>query len=294
MTLGVGCLKLFKGKMAGFLLAAVLPVSLFSWTIPLEESRLKVGYAVGKYIGITESYGEAGLFIPLSCPGTWRTFGEIKTYRFDDGKWGLSSGLGLRFVGNEDDIWGLNVYYDQRKRTSTHSFNRVGFGLEFLSSCWDLRLNTYCPIHPLHSYSHNKKYFTYEGTDYLASCRIEGRSEAGGADLEFGMPLFECDDFKGYAGLGGYYVGWTHQDRNYAGGMARLDLGWTEMFALRLRGSYDQHNKTHLQAIFSLELPFDWMNCFCESTYCRDPLLQEVYRNGVIFIDKCCNFEKNW
>jgi hypothetical protein len=261
----------------------------------LENARFEVGYSWGKFIDIRREYAEIGLFLPLMLSnenGLW--FGDGRGYRFNDSKWGASGGLGYR-TWLQDSIVGANVYYDWLEGEFSRGFQRIGVGLEWLGSCWDIRVNGYIPIGKNSETGHRRVFDDFIGP-FVATCRHKEIAIREGFDAEIGFPLgCWCDDFTLYAAAGPYYYRRHLRHDNFWGGYARLELGWNSYLFFQVRTSYDRVNHSETQGQVFLRIPFDLLcgSCGCDNP-CLRLLSQPVRRNGIIFTKECCVFTKNW
>jgi hypothetical protein len=260
---------------------------------PLKHGNIALRYAVGSYIGIDQNYFEGDLFVPLLSAPRVIAFGEFDGYRFDNGKLGFSVGVGARTKLWNNEIVGVNVYYDSRTSHFNKVFNRVGVGFEWIGCLFDARINGYFPVnnffHNGHCHVHR-----YIGPAAIAIQKREFASVEG-FDFELGKPFCFCNkDFLTYIAAGTYYYRFRFFE-NYWGGMARVNIDWRELVGLEMRGSYDKTNKGTFQAIFSISLPFEYFfgSKIC-CPICRDPMWQPVERNGIIFTKKCCIFNPSW
>lgn len=275
----------------------------------LTYGRLEAGYAFGKYIGIRHDYAEIGLFLPVTFSDQWVPFVDVRGYRFNNAKWAASSGIGVRAWGYDDRIWGANLYYDYLEGQFQQRFHRLSLGVEWLGSCWDLRINGYFPLG--NRFHHSKPVIFNYVANYIGTCRHTESAISQGFDAEIGMPLGCWCDISVYGGIGPYYYRTPHEKHSwvgavgpfyyetlaesYWGGQARLEINWKSYVCLQVRTSYDRTNRWQAQGRILLSLPFD-IFCGCSSfTDCCDRLItQPVQRNGIIFTDHCCSYTKNW
>jgi hypothetical protein len=257
----------------------------------LALSHLEVSYSVGKFIGIDENYAELGVFAPLYLSNSYLAFLDCRGYRFNDSKWGESTGVGFRRALTNYHILGANLYYDNLEGDFHKSFNRLGVGLEWLGNCLDLRLNGYFP---LGSETHSSKKISYENYmgDYHATCHEEQFSISRGFDAEIGGCFFNRNKFVAYGAVGTYYY-FSKDDTNYFGGQARLEVFFNSIVSLQVKTSYDSVNHSHTQGRILLSIPLDF---FCKKPRCfyRNKILQPIKRNSIIFTDKCCDYTWNW
>lgn len=258
---------------------------------PFFKTRIEAGYSAGQLIGIKQSYAELGLFIPICSTDALTSFVDCRGYRFNNAKWGISSGIGLRKCLDSDHAVGANAYYDYLEGNFHKSFNRLGFGLEWLGECLDFRINTYLPVgHQTHS-SETVEYNDYTG-NYRATCRENQFSIGSGFDAEIGGHFGYWNNFTLYGGIGPYcYL--SKQESNYFGGQARIEASYHSLVSIQIRSSYDSVNQSQTQAQIQISIPFEILSdrliSFCENT-----ILQPVRRNGVIFTDDCCDYKWNW
>lgn len=264
------------------------PVSLV-----LDSTRLEVGYVTGNFIGLKQDYLDIGAFAPVAQIDDLFTFVDAKGYRFDNSKWGASAGFGFRTWSFSDNyLIGSNVYYDFLQG-HWRDFNRIGFGLELLGWCWDLRLNGYVPVLDFEHHSKRRVFDDFEG-DYCAFCVKREFSPRAAFDLELGIPIGCWCNFSSYFALGPYYYNWRHYSKSYWGGQARLEFYWKTFLSIQVQTSYDRVNHSQTEGKFMLFLPLDLL-CFEDShDPCVDLLYQPVQRNGIIFTRRCCDFKWNW
>lgn len=259
---------------------------------PLQYSRLEVGYSWGDFIGIDEDYAEFGLFMPLLLSKQYVIFVDGREYQFRDSHWGLSVGLGARGVLCNGNLLGINAYYDNLEGTLDKVFNRVGIGIEYLTPCWDFRINGYYPVGS-RNYISGLQVIDYEG-GFFELCNTTEYGISKGFDAEIGAPLFCCCEFKVYGAIGPYFY-----DRNvnpgFWGGYARLEATLYDTLYLRVRSSYDHVYNSRTEVSALLNIPFDLLCCWkCCKDCCLDFLTQPVRRNGVIFTKDCCGCVPNW
>lgn len=258
----------------------------------VQEPRLEFGYAVGDFITIDRNYAEIGLFVPATFDD-WQPFFDIEGYRFDNGRWAASTGVGLRRIICDNTVVGANVYYDYRESNFKNHFNQIGVGVEWLTSCWDFRLNTYFPFSQKES-GHGCKFDLGDG--FFASNHRDSFAYTG-FDAEIGTPLTSFCGFDLYGAVGPYYYKNRHRHHNgFWGGFARLELDWMTIFTVTLQASHDKVYHTNVQGIFEVSIPFDFF-CFnsCnEGCGCNCNIIQPIVRNNLIQIDDCCSWKWNW
>lgn len=257
-----------------------------------QDPIIGLGYYTGKYISIDRDYGEISLFVPSSEVDCWSFFLDAHGYCFLNGKWAGSVGGGVRWDVSSCQTLGVNVYYDFRRAKSHHNFNQIGVGFEWLSNCWDLRVNTYFNAGS-RKHSSGFVFFDDIGDGFEADRRRIEYSYQG-FDAEVGFPIFDYCDFDFYvAGGPYYYVNKNHND--FWGGYGRAVVDWKSMVSAEIKVSHDKIYHTNVQGIFRISFPFDF---FCASSCdecCDDDCAYpQVYRNGVILTDDCCHWNWNW
>lgn len=255
------------------------------------QSRIEARYSTGRFIGIKQDYGEAGMFAPLYLSDCFFSFLDYRDYRFNNSKWGTSAGIGIRKCLGNDNIAGANIYYDYLEGKFHKSFNRLGLGFEWLGNCWDLRINAYFPLGHQANFSRTHHYDHYVG-NFHATCREKEFAFNRGFDAELGLPFWCWDNFTAYGAIGPYYYS-ARNKSHYYGGQARIEIHYASLITLQVRSSYDHVNHSRTQFQIEISLPFEIL---CGNINCcfRDLFLQPVRRNGVIFTDHCCNYTWNW
>ena len=258
---------------------------------PFFKTRIEAAYSAGRFIGIKQDYLDLGLFVPVCLTDSLVSFIDGRGYRFNNAKWGLSSGIGLRkWLGN-NQVAGVNVYYDYLEGRFHKSFNRCGFGFEWLGESLDFRVNTYLPLGNQMNSSETVKYDDYIGS-YHATCRENQFSIGKGFDAEVGGH-FQCwNNFTLYGAIGPYYYS-SKQKSNFFGGQARIELSYNSLISIQIRSSYDSVNQLRAQGQIQISIPFEILSNKL-SSFCENPILQPVRRNGVIFTDDCCDYKWNW
>lgn len=260
----------------------------------LQYSRLEAGYSWGDFIYINEDYAELGLFVPLMLSNHFVIFADARGYRFNDHSWGTSVGLGVRGFICDNQLLGVNVYYDHFKSRYNNDFNRLGVGFEYLGPCCEYRINGYFSVG---NESQTFDSFTcpYRGTIYEYNQYEVESSIGNGFDAEMGSSIFCCCNFRVYGAAGPYFYK-SNRHGNIWGGYARLEFNLYDYFFIRVRSSYDDvyHSRTQVTALVSV--PLDILcNWRCCRDYCLDFLTQPVRRNGILFTNQpCTNSTWNW
>lgn len=254
----------------------------------IGQPELELSYAVGDFIAIKHNYAGIGLLYPLSNLH-YNPFIDLHGYRLDNGKWAGSFGVGFRTDFNDCSVIGANIYYDYRRGNHKRSFNQIGIGAEWLTDCWDIRINGYIPV-GTRVHKENCRFVDY-GDDFFAF-RWDSEFAYTGIDAEIGAPIKRWCDVEIYGAAGPYYYERCSY-RCFWGGYARLEANWKSILSMQVRVSYDHVYRTNVQGVFKLSLPFDW---FCSNSCCNPcpSTWKKVYRNDMILTDHCCKWKWNW
>ncbi len=270
-----------------------------------NELFLKAGGACGRYIGLKENYLETGIWYAPDIQDNWVPLVDTSFYLLENDTWAASAGIGFRWTPCDcTGAFGANLYYDCRRfkfrdycnceplGKEHHFLNRIGIGVEWLSDCFDARVNGYIPIGNSR-FSGRKTSFNQIGNGYFASYR-KYEFNLYGVDGEIGYraPIYCGLDL--YAAIGGYYYG--HREiKDIIGPQARLALLYSEYIELEGIYTYDRVNGNCLQGkvLFSIPLDSLW-DCFECSSDCFNFLKQPIKRNGIIFTERRCCWNYNW
>jgi len=217
----------------------------------------------GRGVGYKHGYSSLDFFFAPAEQGCWGLpFFDVRGHVFDNGKWAANAGLGWRYLG-PDSCWvlGANVYYDYRK-SHQNNFNQVSFGLEALSSNWELRANGYIPVglkhHSYRSHFSDFSFSGFSGNNILLSQTEKRKFEQtmAGLDAEVGYHFWSSDCFDLYAGIGPYYFHGEHKHRNAVGGKVRITAEITEYLTLEVSDTWDEVFHNRPQGLIALNLPF--------------------------------------
>ncbi|KAF3361664.1 Uncharacterized protein PHSC3_001787 [Chlamydiales bacterium STE3] len=259
---------------------------------PLPYSRLEVGYTAGKYIGAKRCYIELGGFWPAMLGDKWLSFADVRGYRFDNCKWGASAGLGLRTNIKNRGIVGANLFYDYMEGRINNGFNRLGIGAEWLSDCFDVRINGYLPL-GRKTHSSLAVYSDFIG-NYMLTVRDKESCVREGFDAEIGTSLVSWNNYKLYCAIGPYFF-YHRRHKNFWGGQARIEFTWKTFFSLQIRTSYDSKYHTHTQARLLFSVPLDGICHYKSLTdIYTTSILQPVKRNGILFTQRSYSFTTNY
>jgi len=259
----------------------------------LSQSQFELGCTIGRFISVDKDYAETGLFVPVQVSQNWVSFFDGNAYRFIDGNWAASNGLGIRQRLSDSSLIGVNAYYDYRRGEAQHNFHRVGLGFEWLNTCFDVRLNGYLPVGNKTQTSSFCNFNQIGGGFFATRRKIEYAYR--GFDAEFGVPLWNYCDLYVYAAGGPYYY-FRHRIQHLWGGFGRLIFSWNSIVSLQIRTSYDRVYSSRVQGCLQLSIPLDF---FCSTTCnkfndCSWFWTQPVRRNNIIQKDHCCNWTWNW
>lgn len=251
----------------------------------LEASRINIGYAAGQFITIDKSYLELGFSNPFMVCQDCYSFIDLNGYRFNNGKWASSIGLGIRENITDCCAFGVNAYYDYRRINCERNFHQLGVGLEWFTERLDFQINGYVPIKNrshkcIHTFNLNVV-VTNEETIFAYT----------GFDAGIGTQLFNYCNYSLYTALGPYYF-FKHNRDDFAGVFGELQLDWQSMVSLQLRMSYDRVNAFNVQGVFQLSIPLDF-SCFCEDKKyweCEGLLSRPVRRNDMILTGHSCRW----
>jgi len=240
----------------------------------IEDARLEFSGFTGNFISINRPYGTFGVVKPLSVFDEDRPFLDFKGYVFNNARWAANGGLGYRYRLSYCNVIGVNAYYDYRRSDCKHSYNQVGFGLEWLTDLYDIQLNTYFPV----GKTKNFCFYSWDwGYEYALS----------GFDLSFGAPLFSYRGFNLYASGGTYYM--TRPHNHFWGGFGTLELDWKTLISVGVRISNDRIYGKNAQGMVQLSIPLELFYCAAASECysCRDLFSLPVRRIGLILFDRC-------
>lgn len=254
-----------------------------------------LSYAAGRYISINNNYGSLELFSPLlSSSSSYLPFIDLQVYSFSNGLWATSCGIGIRKQISTENIIGVNAYYDAIQSRSRTNFHQIGLGVEWLSPCGDIRVNSYLPVsQKIHTYG--LCVFDQLGDGFFATQRHKEYAYTG-FDVEAGLWVWKNADFRIYAAAGPYYF-YRPSYHQFFGCTARAVFSWKSFLSLQGSITADRIYSTRFQAILACTIPLDF---FCASSNCRCDTCDDYnicvppQRNGIILTDRCCDWTWNW
>ena len=240
-------------------------------------------------IGYKDGYTTLEAFL-ASDPNQWTVtpFLDARGHIFNNGKWAVNAGAGLRALW-KNRAYGVNAYYDYRNTNHFHS-NQVGVGLETLGELFDFRINGYLPVGAKTSEPYATTFKAFSDHYLLLSQKYQ--SAMKGADAEFGFHFGKSQSFDFYAAAGPYFfIG--KRDPATWGGKARIGGIFKDILTLEISDSYDRtfHNK--FQGQVSLTYSFgpkstvkkQGRSCEVANTL-NDRMLQPVGRQEIIVFHK--------
>ena len=248
---------------------------------------ISMGHTDGKGIGHDEGYTslEAMLFLPNLQKRVF-PFVDLKSHLFNDGKYAINTGLGIRFVpAGSSKILGLNVYYDYRKTFLHSKLQQIGAGAEFLSSVVDFRINGYFPLKKWQMI-HYCYYDGYEGGYFIERKQFE--YVLTGVDGEIGFTLFNNEKFLLYGALGSYYLGKNSCFSTIVGGKIRFELIVRQILYFEASVTYDEFYKVRGEGQVILRVPLG------PRKYSRKMIEQPVQRNVIISAEQLCKWRANF
>ncbi|MBA3239066.1 MAG: inverse autotransporter beta domain-containing protein [Parachlamydiaceae bacterium] len=255
----------------------------YVWNYPLYGY---IDHVEGEWFDNSQGYTSLGVFKGLPELEFCQTiaFVDGRVHFFNSGKTAANVGAGLRhMIPSTGHVIGANVYYDYRKASVAH-YNQVGVGIEYLTQCWDFRINGYIP---LEKKKRSKNRYNYAG-GYFATCQ-EKQSALSGVDFEIGSWLRRCGGYNSldlYGAIGAHYY-----DKHRYGPEARIVANIARYLFIEVKAGYDKHHGCMAQGRINLSFPIDG-NLFCnianvcesscENYCCIEDLYQPVHRQEII------------
>ncbi len=270
--------------------ALPIQVSCGEW-LYCKESRMDLEYNFGEFISIEDTYADVELFVPILYSEKEIISLNVGWYQFDNRKCAANIGLCARKCINEDNIVGINAYYDYLRENCHANFNRIGVGIEWFNIFSDMRINAYLPTWN-NPYPCKRCVFDQIGQGFFAAKTISV-SAYRGFDAELGKGLWKNHHFKLYGAAGTYYFNEKCLN-SFWGGMARIELNWKSLFFLKVRASYDHVYHTNIQATVGISIPLDFSFSKWHEKNCSFNLRQPIQRIGIILTDRYCHWTWNW
>lgn len=217
-------------------------------------SRFEVRHLEPQGVGFNQGYTSLALFFTPSWDKMTYPFLDLRAHVFNDGMFASNVGAGVRMASQRWDLsWGVNAYYDYRGFDELH-INQGAIGLEWLSPCYDVRINGFYPFSGKSNVS-NPKFSHFCGYDAFASQRVKGALPM--IEAEVRVPLYKRIDFSG--GLGIYYL----FKRNVCdvilgdalGGRVRLVMRPTDGLLLEGEVTFDEIFRTRGNGAIRLSFP---------------------------------------
>ena len=258
---------------------------------PIPASWLALGYTFGKGIETHHSYLSAELM--LFAKGGLEPLTPFligRSYYLDNYRWAASAGLGTRWLIAPQCVGGANVFYDNLMG-DLGTYQQVGVGLEYLSYCWEARINGYFPVH---NKAHFKELCFFD--DYIGGyfIQVNEREEVSrGFDAEIGYNFYFCNCYRLYTGLGPAWFQKVCSKENHWAFKARARLELSDYFSLEGR-TYKSRGDWHWQGAVFLTIPLEcaWeLCCGCNPT---DLFSRPIWRNAMIKTSRDCCFKTNF
>jgi trimeric autotransporter adhesin len=263
-----------------------------------RTSRLAVRHVQGAGVGYTRSYStvEGFIAIPPVCYQHFCPFIDLRGHIFNDGRMAANAGIGLRYVN--PITWGGNVYYDYR-RTKRYHYNQAGAGLEAIGSFWSCSLNGYWPFGRKKSHIFDltlgsPNFLFFQGNQlFIGAFTAKQEFAFKGLDASVVFCCYQKGLFSLDVGAGPYFFH-GYKKKYAAGGLARLTARFSDYFALRLVGSYDNlfHDRIQGEAVFSIPLGPKHFSKKCPESACPIPsyfdsrLSRGAERSEIIVVDR--------
>lgn len=244
----------------------VAQASVSCWLTATVEVSLR--HCEGRGIGYSQGYTSVGLFAsPVNCMcREFYPFLDLRGHGFNNRKIAANAGIGVRYYSESlCEIFGTNIYYDYRQGYHKGfdqiggAFRQIGFGLEALGPCWDIRANFYLPISK--KTRKFKQLFLNDASPPIPFEVIKFQTMLRGADAELGTSLGQgllcsrCVSWSAYLAAGPYYLE-AKKCSALWGGKFRLSATINHYFSLEIRGSYDHVYDATLQACIGINIPF--------------------------------------
>lgn len=274
--------------------AVILPLSGFALQLTEGDELCKPLYRAGLRhiesggIGYKKGYTTLEMFLS-SDPSQWEVtpFLDARGHYFNNGKWALNAGFGLRSLYGAR-VYGINTYYDYRD-AGRFDANQIGLGLESLGELLDFRINGYLPVGKTYSGPYDTTFGSFSGNFLLLSEKIQ--SAMKGVNAEIGLHIGKLKTFDLYAAAGPYYFK-GKATRSTWGGKARIAGTYKDFITIEFSDSYDRTFHNNFQGQISLSFSFGptskarEQDCGCYGgNTLYDRMLQPVYRQEIIVID---------
>jgi len=269
-----------------------------------NPSRLYLNHTEGNWLDNQDGYTSLEKFSELIFlkDNCMTCFLDVKGHLFNHGRLGANAGMVFRYQKNPGaNIFGVNAYFDYRQGSWNYNFHQVGIGFEYLSSIFDIRVNSYIPIGNSHSHSSTTVFHYSDG--FHASVQDQ-RVAQGGVDVEIGSWLKKqsatsCTDL--YAALGYYYYAPKKNFRNDYGVKARLETHLSDYCTFELKGGFDEVYRSMAQGTLSFQVPLDtlcaWGGICLKNSKSKNSCMthQLVRRQDIIALSKKqCYWRWNW
>lgn len=266
--------------------AATLPEM---WLANPPNFDVYASHMFGKGLGYDTGYSSLGVFASpvLLQNRTVLPFVDIRAHVFDNGKFAMNIGAGVRFaVPYINMTSGVNLFYDIRQ--SRKGFQQIGAGIELMNRYFDFSLNGYFPITRGAAFGRTKVFDL--GDNFVATCS-QGEKLVRNGELEITTYLTKWSnltDWDVYFGAGAYAYAKSCCSGS-RGGKLRLGITFRDFFLLEGRISYDQINGTLPQLLLTINYPFGQVT---NTNFA--PVYMPVQRNNIIAIEPTNQWTFNW
>lgn len=258
----------------------------------IPSMRTIFSYRGGKGLSYSSGYASYGLFYTPISPtcDLVQPFVDARYHWFHDGKIAFNLGAGARYYSQSlDTVVGTNFYYDYRK--DHKDFHQVGFGLEWLASLFDARINGYIPVGK-QKFSTNPHVIISPAGDFVSYKKNQDALAGFDAELSTSIGKWvESDAFDIFAAIGAYFYrsrGYQRGD-NIIGGRFRFGAEINEFVTLEASMTYDSVFKVGAQGLVMLIIPFGF---FSEEkfnsniSFMKDTARERPIRNEILLTNQ--------
>ncbi len=212
--------------------------------------------------GNDRTIGQSDIVIPVAQDEKSLLTANIRTMIADDIRNEFSIGANYRQIYDNSYIIGGYGFYDRRYTSQSNQFNQATFGLEFMSTNWDARLNGYIPFGDKEKLADTGVTPSVTGTTIQLNAFDLVEKAVGGMDIEFGGKIPVLEDTRAYIGV--YHFDASGVD-NVTGPRARIEtrihdldfLGAGSRLTLGAEIQHDDARDTQSFAIARLRIPFN-------------------------------------
>lgn len=257
----------------------------------IESSSSELSYHFGKYISLDDDYIQYHVLLPFSSPMGCQTSIDLRSSYLTSGKWATSAGLLLDLLNNNNNYFGINLFYDLLLNKHNHTFHQIGFGGEWIACNTSININAYLPVGNTCSRGHKHTYNDY-GDGYYATCQ-ERELAFGGFDTLIRHCLLKYCSWELHTGAGPYY--YKNTNFHLIGVLGTLEYYWSDILSIELRLTYDNTYSINAQGVIDISMPLGIfcsrrIACYKDHSFSKNRLR----RNSIILTDRCCHWDWNW